>query len=196
MTVSAASLALPESLDTDDSELAHQDGVALDPCLATTMAEPVADLVSAEPRWQQATRGSLEPTRQQPCAVDTSPLYLDRLAVQLPHTWRTRMDRFHHVISAPASVRAGSGGNPGAIDSSAKRATRGTILWGRSRPRRTLEGIFAHPVRTDIPWRDSEALCIALGADISERAGSWVAVVRVGAMTRIRHGFEQHRVVP
>jgi hypothetical protein len=79
--------------------------------------------------------------------------------------------------------------------------------------RRTLEAIFAHPVRATILWRDIEALFVELGAEISERQGSRVAVVlfgevRVfhrphpspttdkGAVTSIRHWLQQHGVVP
>jgi hypothetical protein len=79
--------------------------------------------------------------------------------------------------------------------------------------RRTLEAIFAHPVRANIPWRAIEALFVELGAEISEREGSRVAVVlfgevRVfhrphpspntdkGAGTSIRHWLQQHGVVP
>ena len=105
MTMRLVSLALPESLDTHVCELAHQDGVSVDPCLATIMAEPVAALMTAETRWQRTTLGSLEPTRQQSCAVATSPLYRDRLVVQRPYTWRTRMGRFHHVMPAHAGIQ-------------------------------------------------------------------------------------------
>ena len=50
MTMRLVNLALPESLDTHVCELAHQDGVSVDPCLATIMAEPVAALMTAETR--------------------------------------------------------------------------------------------------------------------------------------------------
>jgi hypothetical protein len=83
----------------------------------------------------------------------------------------------------------------------------------RRKHRRTLEAIFAHPVRATIPWRDIEALFVELGAEISEREGSRVAVVlfgevRVfhrphpspntdkGAVTSIRNWLQQHGVVP
>jgi hypothetical protein len=42
---------------------------------------------------------------------------------------------------------------------------------------RTLERIFARPTSGTIPWSDIESLFKALGADVSERAGSRVAVV-------------------
>jgi hypothetical protein len=78
---------------------------------------------------------------------------------------------------------------------------------------RTLEALFAHPVSANIQWRDIEALFIELGAEISEREGSRVAVVlfgevRVfhrphpspntdkGAVTSIRNWLKQHGIVP
>ena len=83
----------------------------------------------------------------------------------------------------------------------------------RRKHRRTLEAIFAHPIRANIPWRDIETLFVELGADISEREGSRVAVVlfgevRVfhrphpspntdrGAVTSIRTWLQPHGVVP
>ena len=42
---------------------------------------------------------------------------------------------------------------------------------------RTLERIHARPVSGTIRWSDIEALFVALGAEVSERAGSRVAVV-------------------
>jgi hypothetical protein len=41
-----------------------------------------------------------------------------------------------------------------------------------SRHRRTLEAIFERPTRPDIPWRDVEALFVALGGEITEGRGS------------------------
>ena len=78
---------------------------------------------------------------------------------------------------------------------------------------RTLEAIYAHPVRANIPWREIEALFVELGAEISEREGSRVAVVlfgevRVfhrphpspdadkGAVASIRKWMEQYGVKP
>ena len=66
----------------------------------------------------------------------------------------------------------------------------------RRRHRRTLEAIFAHPISANIQWRDIEALFIELGAEISEREGSRVAVVLLAAVTSIRNWLEQHGVVP
>jgi hypothetical protein len=83
----------------------------------------------------------------------------------------------------------------------------------RRKHQRTLEAIFAHPVSANIQWRDIEALFIELGAEISQREGSRVAVVlfgevRVfhrphpgpntdkGAVASIRNWLKQHGVVP
>ena len=78
---------------------------------------------------------------------------------------------------------------------------------------RTLELIFTHPTSANIQWRDLEALFTALGAEVSEREGSRVAVVlfeevRIfhrphpspntdkGAVFSIRKWLEQHGVEP
>jgi len=78
---------------------------------------------------------------------------------------------------------------------------------------KTLEAIYARPVSANIQWRDIEALLDELGADISERAGSRIALVlfdevRVfhrphplpdtdkGAVASVRKWLEQHGVVP
>lgn len=78
---------------------------------------------------------------------------------------------------------------------------------------KTLEAIFARPVSANIHWRDIEALFVELGAEVSEREGSRVAVVlfeevRVfhrphpspttdkGAVASIRKWLEQHGVKP
>lgn len=78
---------------------------------------------------------------------------------------------------------------------------------------KTLDAIYARPVSANIQWRDIEALFIELGADISEREGSRIAVVlfdevRVfhrphpspdtdkGAVASIRKWLEQHGVAP
>ena len=79
--------------------------------------------------------------------------------------------------------------------------------------RRTLSTIFSHPTSANIQWNDIEALFRELGAEISEREGSRVAVVlfaevRVfhrphpspntdkGAVASIRKWLEKHGVVP
>ncbi|WP_027135905.1 type II toxin-antitoxin system HicA family toxin [Geminicoccus roseus] len=81
------------------------------------------------------------------------------------------------------------------------------------RHRATLQQIFARPVSGTIRWSDIEALFIALGAEVSERAGSRVAVVLFGevqvfhrphprpetdkgAVSAIRRWLEAHGVKP
>ena len=76
---------------------------------------------------------------------------------------------------------------------------------------RTLAAIFTHPTSANIQWRNIEALFRELGAEITEREGSRVAVilfgeVRVfhrphpspntdkGAVSSIRKWLEQHGV--
>lgn len=78
---------------------------------------------------------------------------------------------------------------------------------------RTLEAIFSRPLSANVQWRDVESLFVELGADVSEREGSRVAVflfgeVRVfhrphpspntdkGALASIRKWLEQHGVSP
>jgi hypothetical protein len=51
---------------------------------------------------------------------------------------------------------------------------------------RTLQRIFARPTSGTIPWPDIESLFLSLGADVSERAGSRVAVVLFGEV-RVFH---------
>ena len=80
----------------------------------------------------------------------------------------------------------------------------------KTRHRRTLALIFAHPTSANVQWRDVEALFIELGADVSQREGSRVAVVLLGevrvfrphpspntdkgAVAAIRRWLEQHGV--
>jgi len=78
---------------------------------------------------------------------------------------------------------------------------------------KTLEQIYARPVSGTIRWSDIETLFRALGAEVSEREGSRVAVVlfgevRVfhrphpspntdkGAIASIRKWFEYYEVMP
>ena len=78
---------------------------------------------------------------------------------------------------------------------------------------RTLEQIFHRPISGNISWSEIESLFGALGADVTERAGSRVAVVlfgevRVfhrphpspntdkGAVASIRKWFELNEVKP
>lgn len=78
---------------------------------------------------------------------------------------------------------------------------------------KTLALIFQRPISGNIAWSDIEALFLELGAEISERSGSRVAVilfgeVRVfhrphpspatdkGAIASIRKWLESHGVKP
>ena len=78
---------------------------------------------------------------------------------------------------------------------------------------RTLELVFAHPTSANVQWKDVECLFKELGAEVSGREGSRVAIVlfnevRVfhrphpspntdkGAVASIRKWFEQHGVSP
>ena len=78
---------------------------------------------------------------------------------------------------------------------------------------KTLERIFSRPVNSNIKWRNIETLFIALGAEVSEREGSRVAVVLFdevkifhrphpmpttdkGAVSSIRKWLEKHGVTP
>ena len=45
---------------------------------------------------------------------------------------------------------------------------------------KTLEAVFASPVRPNIPWRDIEKMLIALGAQIGEGSGSRVRIALKG----------------
>lgn len=77
----------------------------------------------------------------------------------------------------------------------------------------TLELIFARPTSGNIQWRDVEALLVDLGAKVSEREGSRIAVilfkeVRIfhrphpspntdkGAVANVRKWLKQHGVEP
>jgi len=48
------------------------------------------------------------------------------------------------------------------------------------RHRRTLEAIFADPVRANVVWTEIEALLRSLGADLSEGRGSRVRIALNG----------------
>lgn len=78
---------------------------------------------------------------------------------------------------------------------------------------KTLEAVFARPTSANIAWKDIEALLVSLGAELSEREGSRVAIVlfdevRVfhrphpspktdkGAVVSVRRWLEQHGVKP
>jgi len=83
----------------------------------------------------------------------------------------------------------------------------------KKKHQKTLELIFKRPVSGNIPWSDIESLFIALGAEVSERAGSRLAVflfeeVRIfhrphpspstdkGAVASIRKWLEANEVKP
>ncbi len=51
---------------------------------------------------------------------------------------------------------------------------------------KALEQIYKRPTSANIQWKDIEALFIALGAKVTERAGSRVAVVLFGEV-RVFH---------
>ena len=87
----------------------------------------------------------------------------------------------------------------------------GTIPGMKRKHQKTLESIYARPVSANIQWRDIEALFVELGAEVTEREGTRVAVVlfgevRVfhrphpspstdkGAVASIRKWLEQHGV--
>ncbi len=83
----------------------------------------------------------------------------------------------------------------------------------KKKHQKTLELIFNRPTSGNIHWVDIESLFVALGADVSERAGSRVAVVlfdevRIfhrphpspstdkGAVASIRKWLESNEVTP
>ena len=83
----------------------------------------------------------------------------------------------------------------------------------KQKHQRTLAALYAHPTSANVQWRDIEALLRELGAEVTEREGSRVAVVlfgevRVfhrphpspvtdkGAVVSIRKWLEQHGVEP
>ncbi|GCE79523.1 type II toxin-antitoxin system HicA family toxin [Komagataeibacter oboediens] len=83
----------------------------------------------------------------------------------------------------------------------------------KAKHRRTLELIFKRPVSGNVAWSDIEALFVSLGAEVSEREGSRIAVVlfgeiRVfhrphpkpdtdkGAVASVRKWLEQNGVTP
>ena len=78
---------------------------------------------------------------------------------------------------------------------------------------RTLEAVFAHPTSANIGWKDIELLLRSLGAEVTEREGSRIAIflfqeVRVfhrphpspktdkGAVVSVKKWLEQHGVKP
>ena len=55
-----------------------------------------------------------------------------------------------------------------------------------TRHQRTLEAVFTTPTRANIEWASIEALFVALGAEVEERAGSRVAV-KLGDAVQVFH---------
>mgnify|MGYP000844857714 CR=1 FL=1 len=49
-----------------------------------------------------------------------------------------------------------------------------------ARHRKTLAAVYERPERSDIVWRDIEALFVALGGEVSEGSGSRVRVALNG----------------
>ena len=93
----------------------------------------------------------------------------------------------------------------------------GTVFWYHKIMKRAhqkvLEAVFAHPTSGNIAWSGIEALLVGLGAEVSEREGSRVAIVlfnevRVfhrphpspktdkGAVVSVKKWLEQHGVKP
>lgn len=87
------------------------------------------------------------------------------------------------------------------------------LLTMQKKPRDTLEAIFSRPVSGTIRWQDIESLFVALGAEVTERAGSRVGIylfgeIRVfhrphpspmtdkGAVANVRKWLESHGVKP
>jgi hypothetical protein len=83
----------------------------------------------------------------------------------------------------------------------------------RRKQHRVLAAVFAHPTSGNVPWRDIEALLLELGAEITEREGSRIAVVLFGevkvfhrphptpftdkgAVASVRNWLKQHGVTP
>jgi len=83
----------------------------------------------------------------------------------------------------------------------------------KKKHQKTLALIFKRPVSGNIPWSDIESLFVSLGAEVTERAGSRLAVflfgeVRVfhrphpspstdkGAVASIRKWLETNEVKP
>jgi hypothetical protein len=60
----------------------------------------------------------------------------------------------------------------------------------QTKHQKTLEAIYAQPIRANIAWNDIEGLLIALGAEVTEGSGSRVRV----ALNDVRAVF--HRPHP
>src|SRR5215469_5724607 len=60
------------------------------------------------------------------------------------------------------------------------------------RHRRTLDAVFADPVRANIPWSDVQALFVAAGATISEGRGSRMRVSLTGVDAVLHRPHPRH----
>lgn len=45
---------------------------------------------------------------------------------------------------------------------------------------KTLDAVFAQPIKSDLSWKDVESMLLALGAELSEGNGSRVRIVLNG----------------
>lgn len=75
----------------------------------------------------------------------------------------------------------------------------------KAKHRKTLELIFSRPTPAGVKWNDAVALFVELGAEITEREGSRVAVMHrphpspdmdKGAVASIRRWLEENGVKP
>ena len=57
---------------------------------------------------------------------------------------------------------------------------------------KTLDNIFAVPIRANIPWKDIEALLLALGAEISEGSGSRLRI-KLNGVWAVFHRPHPHK---
>ena len=64
-----------------------------------------------------------------------------------------------------------------------------------NRHRRTLTAVFQRPERSDIPWRDIEALFVVLDAEITEGQGSRVRVALNGVRAVFHRPHPQKETV-
>jgi hypothetical protein len=58
--------------------------------------------------------------------------------------------------------------------------------------RKTLNDIFADPLRSNIPWKDIESLLEALGAEITEGRGSRVRIALKGVRAVFHRPHPKH----
>lgn len=57
--------------------------------------------------------------------------------------------------------------------------------------RETLDAVFAQPTKSDISWKDVEAMLTALGAELSEGRGSRVRIVLNGCKATMHRPHPQ-----